>query len=103
MMENNADTPPEEVATAHSGLAELYRSENKLALAEDEWSRALQIDRTVLGEAHPQVAVLMAKLADVYSVRGEFGLAREYAVRVSRVRDDARHVWRGLQCRRPPR
>jgi tetratricopeptide (TPR) repeat protein len=84
MMENNADTPAEEIAAAHSGLGELYRSENKLALAEDEWSRAIQIDRTVLGEAHPQVAVLMAKLADVYSVRGEFGLAREYAARVSR-------------------
>ena len=84
MMENNADTPAEEIAEAHSGLAELYRSENKLALAEDEWSRALQIDRTVLGEAHPQVALLMAKLADVYSVRGESDLAREYAARVSR-------------------
>jgi tetratricopeptide (TPR) repeat protein len=84
MMESNADTPAEEIAAAHSGLAELYRSENKLALAEDEWSRAIQIDRGVLGEAHPQVAVLMAKLADVYSVRGEFGLAREYAARVSR-------------------
>lgn len=81
MMENNAATLPEEVATAHSGLAELYRSENKLALAEGEWSRALQIDRAVLGEAHPQVAVLMAKLADVYSARGELSIAREYAAR----------------------
>jgi tetratricopeptide (TPR) repeat protein len=88
MMENNPDMPPEEVATAHSGLAELYRSENKLALAEDEWSRAIQIDRGVLGEAHPQVAVLMAKLAEVYSVRGEFGLAREYAARASRTMRD---------------
>jgi tetratricopeptide (TPR) repeat protein len=81
MMENNAATPLEEVAKAHAGLAELYRSENKLALAEDEWSRALQIDRTALGEAHPQVAVLLAALAGVYSVRGEFTIAREYAGR----------------------
>ena len=64
-------------------MAELYRSENKLALAEGEWSRALQIDRTVLGEAHPQVAILMEMLSDVYSARGEFGLAREYATRAS--------------------
>jgi tetratricopeptide (TPR) repeat protein len=83
MMENNADMPFEEVANAHSALAQLYRSENKLALAEGEWSRALQIDRTALGQAHPQVAVLMAKLADVYSARGEFGLARDYAARAS--------------------
>jgi tetratricopeptide (TPR) repeat protein len=83
MMENNPDTPPEEVAAAHSGLGELYRSENKLALAEDEWSRALQINRAVLGEAHPQAALLMAKLADVYSARGEFSLAREYGARAS--------------------
>jgi tetratricopeptide (TPR) repeat protein len=82
-MENNPDMPPEEVANAHSALAQLYRSENKLALAEDEWSCALQIDRTVLGETHPQVAVLMAKLSDVYSARGEFALARDYAMRAS--------------------
>jgi tetratricopeptide (TPR) repeat protein len=69
MMEDNADMPLEEVANAHSSLADLYRSENKLALAEDEWSRALQIDRTVLGETHPQVALLMAKLSEVYSSR----------------------------------
>lgn len=80
-MENMADAPPEEVARAHSGLAEFYRSENKLALAEDEWARALQIDRGLLGDAHPQVAVLMARLADVYSLRGEFRLAHEYGSR----------------------
>jgi tetratricopeptide (TPR) repeat protein len=85
IMENNTDMPPEEVAGAHSSLAELYRSENKLALAEDEWSRALQIDNTVLGQAHPQVAVLMTKLSDVYSARGEFGLAREYATRAAEI------------------
>jgi tetratricopeptide (TPR) repeat protein len=83
MMENDAGMPLEEVANTHSALAQLYRSENKLALAEDEWSRALQIDRTVLGESHPQVAVLMARLSDVYSARGEFGPARDYAMRAS--------------------
>jgi tetratricopeptide (TPR) repeat protein len=82
-MEDNADMPLEEVANAHSSLADLYRSENKLALAEDEWLRALEIDRTVLGEIHPQVALLMAKLSEVYSSRGEFGLAREYAMQAS--------------------
>jgi len=84
IMENNSDVPVEQVASAHSGLAELYRSENKLALAEGEWMRALQIDRTLLGDAHPQVAILMEMLADLYSARGEFGLAREYATQASR-------------------
>jgi tetratricopeptide (TPR) repeat protein len=83
MMEDNADMPPEEIANAHSALAQLYRSENKLTLAENELSRALQIDNTVLGHAHPQVAVLMARLSDVYSARGEFTLARDYAMRAS--------------------
>jgi tetratricopeptide (TPR) repeat protein len=82
-MENAPDMPPEQLASAHSGLGELYRSENKLALAEGEWSRALQIDRTALGDSHPQVAVLMELLADVYSARGEFPLAREYAGRAA--------------------
>jgi len=83
IMENNSDIPQEQVAGAHSGLAELYRSENKLALAEDELSRALRIDHTVLGDAHPQVAILLEMLSDVYSARGEFGLAREYATQAS--------------------
>jgi tetratricopeptide (TPR) repeat protein len=83
MMENIADMPLEEVANAHASLAELYRSENKLALAEDELSRAFQIDNKVLGETHPQVAVLMARLSEVYAARGQFGLARDYATRAS--------------------
>ena len=82
-MENNPDTQPEQVAGVLSAMGTLYRAENKLALAEDEWSRALQIDRPILGETHPQVAWLMEMLSDVYSARGEFGLAREYATRAS--------------------
>ncbi len=83
IMDNNPDMPPEQVASAHAGLAELYRSENKLALAEGEWAQALRIDRTLLGDVHPQVAILMEMLADVYSTRGEFGLAREYSTQAS--------------------
>lgn len=81
MMEGITDMLPEEVATAHSGMAELYRSEDKLALAKEEWSRALEIDRTVLGASHPQVAILMEMLSDVNSAQGQFGIAREYAAR----------------------
>lgn len=81
IMDANPDTPPEEVASAHSALGELYRAENKLGLAEDEWKRALDIDRPVLGESHPQVAILMEMLSELYSARGEFSEARDYSAR----------------------
>ncbi len=57
----------------------LYRAENKLTLAEDAFLRALQLDRVVLGEAHPQVAWLMEMLSDLYSTMGERDLALDYA------------------------
>ncbi len=79
----NPDLPQEEVATSHAAMAELYRAENKLTLAEDEWTRALEIDRPLLGEHHPQVAILMEMLSDVYSARGEFAVARDYAAQAA--------------------
>ncbi len=83
LMDTNAEIPPEEVAASHAVLAELYRAENKLALAEDEWTRAVDIEKPLLGEAHPQVAILREMLSDVYAARGEFAVARDYAARAS--------------------
>ena len=83
LMESAPSAPPEQIATVHIGLGELYWSENKLALAEEEWSRALDQERSVLGEAHPQVGALLEMLADVFSKRGEFDLAIDYATRAS--------------------
>ncbi len=83
LVESDPSMPPEEVASAHSALAELYRSENKLALAQNEWSSALEIDRPLLGETHPQVAILMEMLSDVYSARGQFDTALQYASKAS--------------------
>lgn len=83
LIESDPDMPPEEAAGAHSALAELYRSENKLALARNEWTRALEIDRPLLGETHPQVAILMEMLSDVYSALGEFNTALDYASKAS--------------------
>ena len=88
-MEANPAMAPEEVAGSHAALAELCRGENKLALAEDEWTRALEIDRPVLGENHPQVAVLMENLSELYSARDEFTRARDYAARASGVMSGA--------------
>lgn len=83
LMESNPDMPLEEVAGAHSALAELYRAENKLALARNEWSRALDIDLPLLGETHPQIAILMEMLSDVYAAQGEFRMALDYALKAS--------------------
>jgi tetratricopeptide (TPR) repeat protein len=85
IMDDDPDSPAEQIASAHSGLGELYRLENKLALAEDEWSLALQIERAALGEAHPQVAWLLEMLSEVYSARGDFSLALNSATQASTI------------------
>lgn len=83
IMDANPDMPSEEVAASHAAMAELYRAENKLALAENEWTRALGLEQPLLGENHPQVAILMEMLADVYSARGQFTRARDYAAKAA--------------------
>jgi tetratricopeptide (TPR) repeat protein len=79
----NDTAPPLQIAESLGALAEYYRAGNKLALAEDAWSRALTLKRALLGEAHPQVASLLERLADVYSARGESSLACDYAARAA--------------------
>jgi tetratricopeptide (TPR) repeat protein len=83
LAENSPTAEPLELASSLSAMAEYYRRANKLALAEDAWSRALAIERATFGENHPQVALLMEMLADAYSARGETGLARENATRAA--------------------
>ena len=61
-LESDPAGPPLQVSESLGALAEYYRAGNKLALAEDAWSRALTIKRTLFGEAHPQVAYLMEEL-----------------------------------------
>jgi hypothetical protein len=82
-LENDAAAPPLQVAESLGALAEYYRAANKLALAEDAWSRALTMKRALFGETHPQVASLLERLADVYSARGESSLACDYATRAA--------------------
>lgn len=80
-MENNPAAKPQDLAMALASIAHLYRAQNKLALAQDAWLKALQLDREVFGDAHPQVAFVMEMLADVYSARGEREAAQDYAAR----------------------
>ncbi len=42
ILESNPEARPDQTASALSGLADVYRAQNKLALAEDAWSRALK-------------------------------------------------------------
>jgi tetratricopeptide (TPR) repeat protein len=81
ILENDVAAEPLQVAESLGALAEYYRAENKLALAEEAWLRALTMKRALFGEGHPQVAYLMDTLAEVYSARGETGLACDYATR----------------------
>jgi tetratricopeptide (TPR) repeat protein len=85
ILENDAAAESLQVAESLSALAEYYRAANKLALAEEEWSRALTLKRALFGEGHPQVAYLMDTLAEVYSARGETSLACDYAGRAANV------------------
>ena len=85
MAEGDAAVAPLEVAVSLDAMAEYYRAGNKLALAEEAWSRAIAIERTAFGEVHPQVAFLMEMLASVYSERGESSLACDYATRAAEV------------------
>ncbi len=81
IFESNPEAKPDQTASVLSGLADIYRAQNKLALAEDAWSSALKLDRAAFGDLHPQVAFLTEMLADVYSARGERELALDYATR----------------------
>ncbi len=79
--ENDQAAHPLNLASSLGAMAEYYRMENKLSLAEEAGSRALSIGQAQLGESHPQVAVFMDMMSDVYSAKGEWDTARDYAVR----------------------
>ena len=81
MMENDPAVKPWQLASATACLGRCYRMENKLALAEDAFSRSLDLHKKSFGEVHPQVAYVMERLAEVHALRGEFVLARDYSVR----------------------
>jgi tetratricopeptide (TPR) repeat protein len=85
ILENDAAAEPLQIAESLGAMAGYYRAVNKLALAEEAWSRALTIKRALFGEGHPQVAYLMDMLAEVYSARGESDLACDYAARAANV------------------
>lgn len=68
-----------QIAATLGTTGQVYRAQDKLALAEDAWTRALDLERNAFGESHPQVASLKERLAEIYAVRKQFDLARQFA------------------------
>jgi tetratricopeptide (TPR) repeat protein len=80
-LEVSPDVPKERVAIALDSLGALYRIENKTALAEDAWLRELEIHRAMLGDYHPQTAMVMGRLAELWSSQGDYEKARAWSQR----------------------
>lgn len=85
LIEKDADTPPAQLAAALSCIASVYRREGKNGLAEEMWLRALEEDRKSIGEEHPQAAVVMEFLAEVYSSEKRYEEARQQAAHANSI------------------
>ena len=81
IMENDPAASSQDLATALFNMGQLYRAQGKFALAKDAWLKALQLERTVLAEPHPQLATLMQMLAEVYAKSGDHTKAMDYATK----------------------
>ena len=57
--------PATDVSALLDDLAQVYRSEQQWALAKQTYERALEVDRRVLGDDHPRVAMRLNNLAVV--------------------------------------
>lgn len=74
-----------EVPTTLGFIGQLYLSEDKTALAEDVLTKALDEQEHVLGENHPQVAILLQMMGDAAARRSKMELARDYFDRALRI------------------
>lgn len=77
LLEKDPSSRPWALAATLTSLGLCYVQEDKLGLAEDAYTRALELNRRTFGDAHPQVAFVMERLASVYSRRNSFAEARE--------------------------
>jgi tetratricopeptide (TPR) repeat protein len=77
-----------QVATTLSAMAMIYLAENKLALAEEALTRAIDGEETALGGGHPQVGILLEILGDTVARRKQMDLARDYFGRAWRIMAD---------------
>jgi len=67
--------PPTDVSALLDDLAQVYAGELQWALAKQTYERALQIDRRILGDDHPRIAMRLNNLADIAQSTGDLKLA----------------------------
>jgi eukaryotic-like serine/threonine-protein kinase len=67
--------PSTDVSALLDDLGQLYRSLQQWALAKQTYERALEIDRRVLGDDHPRVAMRLNNLAVIAANTGDLKLA----------------------------
>jgi eukaryotic-like serine/threonine-protein kinase len=67
--------PATDVSALLDDLAQVYRSQQQWALAKQTYERALEVDRRVLGDDHPRVAMRLNNLAVVAQNIGDLKLA----------------------------
>jgi serine/threonine protein kinase/tetratricopeptide (TPR) repeat protein len=70
-----AGAPATDVSALLDDLAQVYADEQQWALAKQTYERALQVDRRVLGDDHPRVAMRLNNLAVVAQNIGDLKLA----------------------------
>jgi len=81
ILEKDPNAPAWQKASVLTTTGLVYRRLDKLTLAEESWTQSLELYRTTLGDAHPQTAYMMERLAEIHALRGDFGAARNYAAR----------------------
>jgi serine/threonine protein kinase/Tfp pilus assembly protein PilF len=67
--------PQTDVSAVLDDLAQMYSREQQWALAKQTYERALEVDRRVLGDDHPRVAMHLHNLAVVAQNMGDLKLA----------------------------
>jgi eukaryotic-like serine/threonine-protein kinase len=67
--------PATDVSALLDDLAQVYAGEQQWALAKQTYERALEVDRRVLGDDHPRVAMRLNNLAVVAQSMGDLKLA----------------------------
>jgi serine/threonine protein kinase/Tfp pilus assembly protein PilF len=70
-----AGAPPTDVSAVLDDLAQVYARQQQWTLAKQTYERALEIDRRVLGDDHPRVAMRLNNLALVAQSMGDLKLA----------------------------
>jgi eukaryotic-like serine/threonine-protein kinase len=87
--------PPTDISAMLDSLAGVYSGERQWGLARQTYERALDIDRRVLGDDHPRVALQLYDLAVVAQNLGDLKLAETY------YRDAIRHLEHAYGDRHP--